>query len=85
MFSGKSYFFKGTGFWKFDDSIMHVAHNRPKSSAIHWMGCPRTHHDIEDIPTEKAPLKSDSGSMKFVAILLLPLCIFSASISLKFQ
>lgn len=42
---------------------MHVAHNRLKSSAIHWMGCPRTNEDVEEdvIPTVKSPLTSNSS------------------------
>lgn len=42
---------------------MRAAHSRPKSSAIHWMKCPRTHEDFEDdiVPTVKSPLTSSSG------------------------
>lgn len=37
---------------------MRVAHTQPKSSAIYWMKCPRTHEDVEEdiVPTVKAPL-----------------------------
>lgn len=61
FFLGKTYFFKGKGFWKFDDSVMHVAHNEPQLSAPRWMNCPRPRHiDVEEIPTQKAPLRSST-------------------------
>lgn len=39
-FIGKTYFFKGKGFWKFNDLRMRVEHERQLSSAQFWMGCP---------------------------------------------
>lgn len=39
MLSGKTYFFKGKGFWKFNDLLMRVEHYEPKLSAPFWMGC----------------------------------------------
>lgn len=38
----KTYFFKGKGFWKFNDHLMVVAHDRPRSSAQFWMKCPKS-------------------------------------------
>lgn len=75
---GKSYFFKGKGFWKFDDSIMRVAHDRPLSSAVHWMGCERTEHDVELEPTRRAPLTSahSDARIKNVSISLTFWCCF---------
>lgn len=37
---------------------MRVAHDRPLSSAVHWMGCDRTEHDDELEPTRRSPLTS---------------------------
>lgn len=39
VFPGKTYFFKGNGFWKFNDLHMRVEHIEPKLSAPFWMGC----------------------------------------------
>lgn len=47
-FTGKSYFFKGKGYWQFDDDHMRVAHNQTLPSAQRWMKCPPTHPDRED-------------------------------------
>lgn len=38
---GKTYFFKGKGFWKFNDLRMRVENERQTPSASFWMGCPR--------------------------------------------
>jgi len=38
---GKTYFFKGKGFWKFNDLRMRVENERQTLSAPFWMGCPR--------------------------------------------
>lgn len=38
---GKTYFFKGKGYWRFNDLRMSVEHEEQKSSAQFWMGCPR--------------------------------------------
>lgn len=37
-FTGKTYFFKGEGYWQFDDMRMHVSHDMRKRSARKWMG-----------------------------------------------
>lgn len=36
---GKTYFFKGKGFWKFNDLQMRVEHEKQYSSAQFWMAC----------------------------------------------
>lgn len=41
-FSGKTYFFKGKGFWKFNDLRMSVERQEQTLSAPFWMGCPKT-------------------------------------------
>lgn len=38
---GKTYFFKGKGFWKFNDLRMRVENEQQTLSAPFWMGCPR--------------------------------------------
>lgn len=43
--AGKTYFFKGKGYWQFDDYRMRVAHDQQRKSAARWMGCRAT---IED-------------------------------------
>lgn len=43
--AGKTYFFKGKGYWQFDDYRMRVAHEQQRKSAARWMGCRAT---IED-------------------------------------
>lgn len=40
--AGRTYFFKGKGFWEFNDLQMRVKHKHQKLSAPFWMGCPRT-------------------------------------------
>lgn len=40
IFPGKTYFFKGKGYWQFDDYHMRVAHNHTLASAQRWMHCP---------------------------------------------
>jgi hypothetical protein len=40
LLTGKTYFFKGKGFWKFNDISMRVEHDRQLPSAPFWMGCP---------------------------------------------
>lgn len=37
---GVTYFFKGKGYWKFNDLQMRVEHRMPKPSSSFWMGCP---------------------------------------------
>lgn len=41
MYLGKTYFFKGKGFWKFNDLRMRVENDEQTLSAPFWMGCPR--------------------------------------------
>lgn len=43
----RTYFFKGSGFWEFNDNSMEVAHERPRSSAHKWMKCARGQADQE--------------------------------------
>lgn len=79
--TGKTYFFKGKGFWKFEDSIMRVAHDRPLSSAHHWMGCERTEveHEVELEPTQRSPLisaSSDATILRSATSLLAYWCCF---------
>lgn len=38
--AGATYFFKGKGFWKFDDARMRVYNTRQIPSAPFWMACP---------------------------------------------
>lgn len=45
----KTYFFKGKGFWRFNDNKMEVAHERPRSSAQFWMKCPNSKGEDQDI------------------------------------
>lgn len=37
--TGKTYFFKGEGYWQFDDYRMRVSHEARKRSSVKWMGC----------------------------------------------
>lgn len=39
ILAGKTYFFKGKGYWQFDDYRMRVLHENQKQSAEKWMGC----------------------------------------------
>jgi len=55
--TGKTYFFKGKGFWEFDDLRMRVAHEKQKLSAPVWMGCPPPEIETNDIETN-LPRKS---------------------------
>lgn len=36
---GKTYFFKGKGYWQFNDYNMRVTQDQQKKSAPTWMGC----------------------------------------------
>lgn len=42
LLSGKTYFFKGKGYWQFDDYRMKVRHEQQRKSAVQWMGCRQT-------------------------------------------
>lgn len=61
VISGKTYFFKGKGFWKFNDLRMRVEHDEQKESAQFWMGCSK---NMGFEPEKKEPLtatRSTSG------------------------
>lgn len=58
-FTGKTYFFKGRGFWKFNDLRMRVEHEEQNDSAQFWMGCSR---NIGFEPDNKAPLTATSST-----------------------
>lgn len=52
---GKTYFFKGKGYWRFDDLRMSVTHLDPHPSAERWMKCkqePKQKEPIIHITTE---------------------------------
>lgn len=57
--AGKTYFFKGKGFWKFNDLRMRVEHEEQNDSAHFWMGCSR---NIGFEPDNKAPLTATSST-----------------------
>lgn len=52
-FSGKTYFFKNKGFWKFNDLHMRVEKAEQTASAPFWMGCERNIKEYEQV--RKAP------------------------------
>lgn len=52
---GKTYFFKGRGYWQFDDYRMRVAHEHQKKSSVKWMGCSET---LEIEPDRREYLKN---------------------------
>lgn len=56
---GKTYFFKGKGFWKFNDLRMRVEHEEQNDSAQFWMGCSK---NIGFEPDNKAPLTATSST-----------------------
>lgn len=66
FFLGKTYFFKGKGFWEFDDQRMKVAHERQKLSAPVWMGCPREleTNDVENYPRKSKIMASNNASTR---------------------
>ena len=51
--AGKTYFFKGKGFWQFDDRKMRVVSETPSLSAPFWMSCPTGMETNELIPGEE--------------------------------
>lgn len=55
LFSGKTYFFKGKGYWQFDDYRMRVAHEHQRKSAQKWMNCRET---LEVDPNNRQYLKN---------------------------
>lgn len=51
-FTGITYFFKGKGFWKFNDLRMRVENEKQMPSAQFWMGCPPSQEsDTTDDPS----------------------------------
>lgn len=58
----RTYFFKGKGFWKFDDHYMQVQHEQPRSSAHFWMKCPKRHGGGEEHDKESRRAKIVSAS-----------------------
>lgn len=53
---GKTYFFKGKGYWRFNDLRMSVDHADPLLSAHEWMKCqrlPKQREPIVDVTTEE--------------------------------
>lgn len=37
--NGKTYFFRGDNYWRFDDNTLSKERGYPKSKALYWMGC----------------------------------------------
>lgn len=76
---GKTYFFKGKGFWKFNDLRMSVEKQEQTPSGPFWMGCPKT---LEGPRTKEkyietnSPYSSTSVNTPKVASQLLLLAIF---------
>ncbi|PSN44383.1 hypothetical protein C0J52_10926 [Blattella germanica] len=66
MGAGKTYFFKGKGFWKFNDLRMRVENERQTLSAPFWMGCPRE-LDSPTEPTNLLPAKEELDIQPAVA------------------
>lgn len=48
IFTGATYFFKGKGFWKFNDKMMRVTEPKQTLSASKWMGCPQSSEKPEN-------------------------------------
>lgn len=63
---GKTYFFKGKGFWEFDDQRMKVAHEKQKLSAPFWMDCPPEleTNDVESYPRKSKIMASSNASSR---------------------
>lgn len=84
----KTYFFKGDGYWEFNDDLMNVAHPRKLSSARKWMNCPRRANDVyDDDYSRTAPLisgidNSDTSKSSNLrgSIIILILCILYSNI-----
>lgn len=51
---GKTYFFKGKGYWRFNDLRMSVDQADPHPSAPHWMKCQqhKVREPMVDVTTE---------------------------------
>lgn len=74
---GKTYFFKGKGFWKFNDLYMRVENPVQTPSGPFWMGCSKNLQGYE--PGNKAPYTDTSvnsgGNLKNNALVLLLLTL----------
>lgn len=64
----KTYFFKGLGYWEFNDDRMVVAHWRPKLSARKWMNCPRRVNEVDDEQMWTSPLISERNQLEDGAV-----------------
>lgn len=50
FFSGRTYFFKGRGFWKLNDIRMRAENENPIPSAAFWMNC--SNYDQDHHPSK---------------------------------
>lgn len=69
IITGKTYFFKNKGYWKFNDLKMRVEHEKQYPSATYWMGCPadRTGRraPFRALPAPGSTLRSPSAAGNF--------------------
>lgn len=79
MFAGKTYFFKGKGFWKFDDIHMQVEHEYQKLSGPFWFSCT---HNFEENHSRKEPRvaeepisASDSAKCNYYTLIFAALAV----------
>uniref|UniRef100_A0A182TA82 Uncharacterized protein n=1 Tax=Anopheles maculatus TaxID=74869 RepID=A0A182TA82_9DIPT len=56
---GKTYFFKGLGYWRFNDMRMSIAHQFQKSSATEWMKCKHERQVLNDLDVDNDTPSSD--------------------------
>lgn len=85
----KTYFFKGKGFWRFNDHLMEVAHEKPRSSAHTWMNCPKAKgtedqetFDRKDVGRRERIMASGAQSVttaQSLGVLLATLVLMGAS------
>ncbi len=73
FFLGSVYFFKGKGFWKFDDPKMRVANERQILSAPVWMGCPKALKSSSENDTFSGQLGAQNLSEN--GVFSLPVCV----------
>ncbi|XP_037956211.1 matrix metalloproteinase-2 [Teleopsis dalmanni] len=59
----KTYFFKGLGYWEFNDDLMMVAHPKLKVSARKWMNCPRRVNEVDEEQAWTDQLISERNQM----------------------